>query len=304
MSKKWTLNFEERPEDIQVSLDGKHLLIGTNHIAGSTWAGCVHVANLEEETPKFVREIECRSGVNSVAWLKEKLNSSFAIGNDDGNIFLFKSSTGKKDNNSPFKTLSGHDDLVSSVAVLGEDSLVSSSFDKSVKVWNYNSNSSTADRTLEGHLGAVTHVASSSSDTFTSVSKDKTAKFWDRRTTNGTPTNSLSFSETLHSVSFQDQNVMAICGEGSLLSVYDVRNLNECLYSHSIPNTRSFRNLTFSNGKIAAGHDDFNVYLFDFEKKSLEKKWKAHEGSVRSLASKSELLITSGWDKTVSAFSL
>ena len=53
------------------------------------------------------------------------------------------------------RVLEGHQDLVTSVAVLLHDRVVSGSYDKTLRVWDLDSGTSVA--TLEGHLARVGH---------------------------------------------------------------------------------------------------------------------------------------------------
>ena len=86
---------------------------------------------------------------------------------------------------SALRTLEGHRDVVSSVAVCS-DRIVSGSYDKTVKIWNTDGE---CIKTLEGHSDCVESVARCSlkiggvyvanvCDRIVSGSRDKTVKIW------------------------------------------------------------------------------------------------------------------------------
>ena len=76
------------------------------------------------------------------------------------------------------RTLTGHTAVVSSVAISADgQTLVSGSFDKTIKVWNLSTGQEV--RTLTGHIAYVYSVAiSADGQTLASGSDDKTIKVW------------------------------------------------------------------------------------------------------------------------------
>ena len=76
-------------------------------------------------------------------------------------------------------TFIDHSYPVSAVAIQG-NLIVSGSWDKTVKVWEYNENEWKCVETLEGHSSSVTAVAiSADGKRIVSGSEDNTAKVWD-----------------------------------------------------------------------------------------------------------------------------
>ena len=76
----------------------------------------------------------------------------------------------------------GHDGSISSLRELNRNKLVSSSWDKTLKVWNINKDSLTPIKTLEGHNNGVFQAIPLTKDTIASGSEDKTIRIWNINT--------------------------------------------------------------------------------------------------------------------------
>ena len=74
------------------------------------------------------------------------------------------------------KVLNGHTSTVRSVVKLNETSLVSGSYDHTLRVWDMTNNTS---RVLRGHTGYVLSVIKLNETTIVSGSSDNTLRVWD-----------------------------------------------------------------------------------------------------------------------------
>ena len=76
----------------------------------------------------------------------------------------------------------GHNGGISSFCELSQNRLISSSWDKTIKVWKINNNTITLIKTLKGHINTVYKVIPLSDNIIASGSDDKTIKIWDVNT--------------------------------------------------------------------------------------------------------------------------
>jgi len=78
------------------------------------------------------------------------------------------------------RTLSGHSDSVTALALSADGSVISASWDNTLKVWNLETGSEVF--TLSGHSFWVTAVALSADGSVISASNDRTLKVWNLET--------------------------------------------------------------------------------------------------------------------------
>lgn len=109
-------------------------------------------------------------------------------------------------------TLSGHADVVSAVAWLGSERVVTGSFDKTIKIWN--AATGAIEQTLSGHQDQVLALAAAANgDLFASGSKDRQVKLWSAATLD-TSKDIASHTKAVHSIVFSaDGKLVASCGE-------------------------------------------------------------------------------------------
>ena len=75
------------------------------------------------------------------------------------------------------RVFSGHQDAVSCLAVLDEETILTGSHDRNIKLWD--AVSSGCIRTYSGHTGNVTSISLSQDEShFLSSSTDRTVKIW------------------------------------------------------------------------------------------------------------------------------
>ena len=104
-------------------------------------------------------------------------DNSIAVGSDSGDIFILNTITGSQSG-----VLSGHTDIVGCVVFSSDGtSLVSGSYDKTVKLWDVQTGGVV--KTFFGHTNIVWSVSiSADSTTIASGSEDKTIHLWNVQT--------------------------------------------------------------------------------------------------------------------------
>jgi WD40 repeat protein len=118
--------------------------------------------------------------------------------------------------------LEGHAERVTSVAWLGDNRLVTGSFDKSVKVWNLTE--AKVEKSLAEHQDHVFCLASDAAATLVAIGgKDRLVKLWNV-TTDEPPKDVASHSKAVYGVAFSpDGKLLASCGEDdSRILLWDV----------------------------------------------------------------------------------
>jgi len=97
-------------------------------------------------------------------------------------------------------TLSGHADVVSAVAWLGAERVVTGSFDKTIKIWNVAT--ATAEKTLPVHQDQVLALAAAAGgNLFASGGKDRQVKLWNSNSFDAAK-DIANHSKGVHSVAF------------------------------------------------------------------------------------------------------
>ncbi|MBP5974962.1 protein kinase [Brasilonema sp. CT11] len=198
-------------------------------------------------------------------------------------------------NNFLMKTLNGHSNLVSSVAVssIPPDSplykgglggiVASGSFDTTVKLWNLSTRKEIF--TLEGNAGSVYSVATSPDGrTVASGNGDKTIKLWNLFT--GQQIYTLyGHSSSVESVAISPDSKMLASGsfDGSI-KLWDLPSGREIatLKEHS----GAVKSVAFSpDGQIlASGSEDNTIKLWNLKNKQLIRTLKGHSQPIRSVA--------------------
>jgi len=295
----WNTTLSKRVEDLDVSVDGKHIVIALSDMLGRFWQGAVSIRGTDNG--KTVFDYPTTGGISAVAWCRKDKDLFFAAG-DDGSVNQYK--TGKE---KALQSGSEHEDAVVSLAINPVDgtSLVSASYDRTIKIWALKTNQS--ERTFNGHLAAVHDVRwqPKSTDIFGSTGADGSVKLWDRRAP--APTASVEVKENAFSLdwSWHDNPILAVGAAGSLVRAYDFRNLTEPIISHAVAGSKPCRRVRFSPTRpdvLVAGNDDGGVSVFSLATKE-SKRSQAHQNSVRAIAfhPTQNSFYSGGWDKKVVA---
>ena len=119
-----------------------------------------------------------------VSELLELLNGRIALGCYKGSISLNQMNYKTKEWKILTQKDKAHDDVISSLCELSNKRLISSSLDKTIKIWNVSSNMSmTVIITLTQHKGEIDQVITLTNNRFVSCSYDiETVKLWNSKT--------------------------------------------------------------------------------------------------------------------------
>lgn len=155
-------------QSVAVSPDGKT-------IASASDDGTVKLWELEGDNTSPIKEIKDRGGwVRAVVFVSD---SQIITAGQDKNIKIIDIASGKI-----LKTLSGHTNLINSLAIApASDLLASGSYDNEINLWQISTGKLW--RSLKGHTDKIWGVAISTDGKFViSASRDKTLIIWDVKT--------------------------------------------------------------------------------------------------------------------------
>ena len=107
------------------------------------------------------------------------------------------------------RTLKGHTDSVTCVIQLSDGRIASSSFDKSIIIWDINSCSPA--QQLTGHTGVVNCIIQLKDSRIASVSKDRMIKLWDLQSYYSCTQNLIGHEEGICSIiQLKDGNLVSV----------------------------------------------------------------------------------------------
>ena len=155
-------------QSVAISPDGKT-------IASASDDGTIKLWELEGSNPNPIREIKDQGGwVKAVVFLSDR---QIVTAGQDKNIKIIDIGSGKV-----VKTLSGHTNLINSLAIApNSDLLASGSNDNTVNLWKISTGK--LERSLVGHKDKIWGVAiSPDGKQIVSASRDKTLMIWDAKT--------------------------------------------------------------------------------------------------------------------------
>lgn len=238
-------------------------------------------------------------GANDIAWLGPKDNELLLCSCDDGTLQIWSITRREC-----MRYLVEHDDIATSVSVhpTERELFLSSSWDKTIKLWN-NTNTPI---TFKGHTHFVWDVEwnAKSADTFISASQDSTVKLWDRR--------KQAFAQVFRAdlpvftVSWDpnSEHIFAYGDAAGSIFIYDTRKSEESLFAYR-GHTAGVRKVKFSPNAetplLASASDDTFASVWDWKAMNAVYSYK-HDDFVRGLAwnpTKAKNFVSGGWDKTV-----
>jgi len=283
------------------------LVAAKSNLTGKIWNGEVVIYNNFEKELKQKKSFYTLSCNTSVSWIGDKTEAIVSAG-DDGSINIWSLISNKKDKQ-PSRTLLEHDDIVSSISVNPNDkeSLLSSSWDLSLKLWapRRNSNSSA---TFYGHLETIWDVKwnQKSDDIFASSSQDSSVKLWDQRKIEAT--NNIKVGQPAYSLSWNPfiDTLLAVGLQDGTVKILDIRNTIESLHEKKIHKS-SIKVLAFSphdQNLLSCGSDDTKISIISLKDNSIniERILENHTDFVRALSwSKANqgFLASGSWDKSI-----
>ncbi|GAA6616483.1 protein kinase domain-containing protein [Scytonema sp. NUACC26] len=185
----------------------------------------------------------------------------------------------------PLKTLNGHSNLVTAVAVSDKSQntmLASSSFDTTVKLWNLTTQTEIA--TLEGYAGSVHSVAiSPDGQIVASGNGDNTIKLWNPLTKKQIRT-LYGHSSSVEVVTISpDSQILASGSFDGTIKLWELATGKEIatLKEHISP-VKSLA-FTFDGQTLASGSEDCTVKLWDIKNQQVIRTLKGHSEPVRSV---------------------
>ncbi|KAF3887994.1 MULTISPECIES: serine/threonine-protein kinase [Nostocales] len=187
---------------------------------------------------------------------------------------------------SPLKTLNGHSNLVTSVAVSSTSKsamLASSSFDTTVKLWNLVTKTEIA--TLEGNAGSVHSVAiSPDGQIVASGNGNNTIKLWNPFTKKEIRT-LYGHSSSVEVVTISpDSKILASGSFDGTIKLWKLATGEEIatLKEHFSP-VKSLA-FTFDGQTLASGSEDCTVKLWNLQTQQVIRTLRGHSEPVRSVA--------------------
>ncbi|ARV61577.1 serine/threonine protein kinase [Nostocales cyanobacterium HT-58-2] len=206
------------------------------------------------------------------------------------------------------KTLSGHSNLVTSVAISSISNgvtLVSGSFDTTLKLWNLANGKEIS--TLEGYAGSVYAVAiSPDGRTVASGNGDKTIKLWNPLT--GQEVRTLhGHSSSVECVAISpNSKMLASGGFDGTIKLWELPSGKEIatLKQHS----SAVKSIAFApDGQtLASGSEDNTIKLWGLANKQVIRTFKGHSQPIRSIAitPDGQTLASSSADNTIKLWNL
>jgi COMPASS component SWD3 len=182
-------------------------------------------------------------------------------------------------------TLTGHTEMVTTVAIGCQKLLISGSCDRTIKIWDLTKLKNPEILTLTGHHGYVNSVALlPDGNTVVSGSQDTTIKFWDIRTGKNFRTIKGHTNLVNAVVLSPDGQIMATCSWNTTIKVWDSKtgDLIWELIGHSAK-VWAFA-ITPDNAILISGSRDKTIKLWDLITGSEICTLEGHKGEVKALA--------------------
>ncbi|MBC7474579.1 MAG: WD40 repeat domain-containing protein [Candidatus Sericytochromatia bacterium] len=188
------------------------------------------------------------------------------------------------------KNIQAHNSDITST-VINENKLLSSSDDKTIKIWDLNSGDLL--NTLIGHTGSI-HALTIHNDKIISGANDKTIKIWDLESGKLSCT-ILGHNNHIYSVIGYDDKFIS----SSLDRTIKIWSLEDKKILVVINLEYSAWSLAISNDRLVAGLSDGTLKIYDISSGSLLSSCKEHEDSITSISIEENIIITVSKDRTI-----
>ena len=184
------------------------------NLAFSTWKGDINIWDIEKDKCVKTTALEKHAAwISSLIELKDA--NYLAASAWDSTIKILDTS---QDKIKCIKTFLGHTDCVNAIALLNDNTLASASDDKTIKVWDIDSNK--CKTTLSGHDDGV-YTLIIVDGKIISGSRDKTVKIWDPESKNCLLT--IPCEDKIHSLEFSTKNQYLFVGQsGGNIEVFQI----------------------------------------------------------------------------------
>ncbi len=202
-------------------------------------------------------------------------------------------------------TLTGHTNIVWSVALSPDgQTLVSSSGDETIKIWNLRTGALL--NTLTGDAGMVLSVAvSPDGQTIVSSSWDKTIKIWNLHT-GALLRTLLESSKELWSVAISPDSQTLASSSGNIIQIWNLRT-GKLLHTRAGHSDAILSVAISPHGHLlATGSQDKTIKIWNLHTGALLYTLTGHSNRVRSVAFSpdGQTLASSSWDKTIKVWNL
>ena len=205
----------------------------------------------------------------------------------------------------PVRELSGHAGYISSCRFVTEGSILTSSGDASINLWDISRGEAVSQ--FQGHDADVMSVSISptNSNIFASGSVDASVRIWDLRTGKCVHT-FLGHTLDVNAVTFfPDGNAVGTGSEDFTCRVFDLRCWSEveCMGNSRVTSAVQCVAFSRSGRLLFAGYDDYNCRAWDLARPNSQPSFllagHVERISCLSLSPLGDVLCTGSWDNTI-----
>lgn len=193
-------------------------------------------------------------------------------------------------------TISGHTECVSNIAVLLDGRIVSSSWDKTLKLWT--SDSSVPVQTFNGHTGWVRCVAVLPNGRIVSGSDDGTLKFWSLDSS--TPVQTIQAQDAVYALAVLPDGRIVSGGPNDYTLKLWIEGSSTPVQVFSGHTSHVYCISVLPDGRIVSGSNDYTVRLWTPGSSTPVQTFSGHTDNVYCVAGLPDGRIVSGSsDKTL-----
>lgn len=222
-------------------------------------------------------------------------DDTFAIGSLSSNIYLYSAETMDCIN-----VCSGHNDRVTSLSFVNSSILCSTSFDKTVRLWELHNDETCVINLEQFAQSSVSHpseryvIVGLTDGCFGLIDIETQQIVAQMKSNDGTVS-----SVSLH----PDGSIVMVGGSDTIGRLWDLRCMKsiKVLQGHNGRITSSKFDRDFH---VVSGSDDNTIISWDLRNLSRSKKLSAHTSTITSIDILDDLVLTSSLDKTVKVWSL